>query len=136
MKPILPVPSTVSLKLEGGCCSVIRTLPSNAPDMLAMAIFIFMRYSSGPIRSSDSQPGMAPGSTCRACIMAFRHTERRAHSPNLRPLQENAQIKGVGLEQGGLTQARTLRYESRRVTVGSREAARRAGSQAATIAAS
>src|SRR5579864_7210652 len=63
MNPTFPEPSTISLKLVGGDCSVIRTLPSKFPERLARAIFIFMRYSFSPIFSRLSQPGMAPAST-------------------------------------------------------------------------
>ena len=63
MKPILPVPSTSRRKLSGGFGSLVRTLPWNRPETLASTIFMRMAYSSSPIFSRLSQPGMQRAST-------------------------------------------------------------------------
>jgi hypothetical protein len=49
----------------------MRTFPSKAPDRLASAIFIFMRYSSGPIFSRLSQPGIARARISGSCMIWY-----------------------------------------------------------------
>src|SRR5262245_1828806 len=58
-KPGPPVPSTAMRYESGGCLSESFTLPSNVPFTAATPIFIVALYSSSPVASSRSQPGMA-----------------------------------------------------------------------------
>src|SRR5215813_3506097 len=59
MKPGPPLPSTAILYDSGGFLSASFTLPSNVPFTPPTPTFIVALYSSGPIASSFSHPGMA-----------------------------------------------------------------------------
>jgi len=67
MKPIFPAPSTHSRNCEGESASVIRTVPSNLPETADTTIFMRMAYSSSPVFSSLSHPGMQRAITIGSC---------------------------------------------------------------------